>query len=95
MDTATAGQHRICFGDNPEMTFLGTMGVETPFGIVNFAIMPINTPFLFCLASMDRYGVYFNNVDNALIHGGKTYPIVRKWGHLWLLLDDQEAAIVG
>jgi hypothetical protein len=93
VDTATAEQHKVCFGDNPEITFLETVGVETPFGIVNFAIMPINIPFLFCLADMDRYGVYFNNVENTLVHGGKTYPVVRKWGHPWLLLNGQEAAM--
>jgi hypothetical protein len=78
VDTAITGQHRVCFGDNPEITFLKTVGVETPFGIVNFAIVPTNTSFLFCLANMDRYGVYFNNVENTLVHGGKTYPIMRK-----------------
>jgi hypothetical protein len=92
VDTATIGQYGVCFGDNPEITFLETVGVETPFAIVNFAIMPINAPFLFCLANMDRYGVYLN-VKNTLVYGGKTYPVVRKWGHPWLLLDDQEAAI--
>jgi hypothetical protein len=78
VDITTAGQHRICFGNNPEITFLGTIGVKTPFEIVNFAIVPTNIPFLFCLADMNRYGVYINNVDNTSVHGGKKYPVVRK-----------------
>jgi hypothetical protein len=78
----TAGQHKISFGDNPEIFSLGTIGVKTPFGNVYFAVMPTNTPFLFCLADMDRYGVYFNNIDNVLVYNGKEHPIIRKWEHL-------------
>jgi hypothetical protein len=82
VDTSTAGQHKISFGDNPEILSLGTIDVETPFGNVYFAVMPTNTPFLYCLANMDRYDVYLNNIDNVLVYNGKEHPIVRKWGHL-------------
>jgi hypothetical protein len=47
VDTTIAGQHKIFFGDNPEIFSLETIGVETPFSNVYFAVMPINTPF-FC-----------------------------------------------
>jgi hypothetical protein len=93
VDTSTAGQHKIFFGDNPEILSLETIGVETPFGNVYFAVMPINNPFLFCLADMNRHGVYLNNIDNVLVHNGKEHPIVRKWGHPWLLLNDCKAAV--
>jgi hypothetical protein len=93
VDTLTAGQHKISFGDNPEILSLGIIGVETLFGNVYFAVIPTNTPFLFCLANMDRYGVYLNNIDNILVYNGKEHPIVRKWEHLWLLLNDYEAAV--
>jgi hypothetical protein len=93
IDTSTAGQHKISFGNNPEILSLGIIGVETPFGNVYFAVMLINTPFLFCLANMDRHGVYFNNIDNVLVYNGKEHPIVRKWKYLWLLFDDCEAAV--
>ncbi len=55
--------------------------------------MPTNTPFLLCLADMDKYGIYLNNVENVLVYKGKTYPVIRRWGHLWLLLDSLETAI--
>jgi hypothetical protein len=93
VDTSTAGQYKIFFNDNPEILSLGTIDVETPFGNVYFAVMLINTPFLFCLADMDRYSVYLNNIDNVLVYNGKEHPIVRKWGHSWLLFDDCEAAV--
>lgn len=93
VDKSTAGRHRIRFGDNPECVSIGDIRVDTPFGVISFAVMPTNTPFLLCLADMDRHGVYLNNVDNVLVHKDKKYPIVRKWGHPWLLCDATETAI--
>jgi hypothetical protein len=71
----------------------GTIDVKTPFGNVYFAVMPTNTPFLFCLADMNRHNVYVNNIDNVLIYNGKEHSIVRKWGHLYLLFNGCETAI--
>lgn len=93
IDTSTAGQHRVRFGDNPESISLGTVAVETPFGSIDFQVVPANTPFLFCLSDMDKYGVYLNNILNILVYRGKGYPIIRKWGHPWFLLDDLEKTI--
>ncbi|KAF1357346.1 hypothetical protein EJ07DRAFT_128601, partial [Lizonia empirigonia] len=93
IDESTAGRHRIRFGDNPECASLGDVTVATPFGPIKFAVMPTNTPFLLCLADMDHHGIYLNNIDNVLVHEGKEYPVIRKWGHPWLLLgDSQETA---
>jgi hypothetical protein len=78
VNTSTAGQHKIFFGDDPEILSLETISVEIPFGNVYFAIMPTNTPFLFYLVNMDRYSVYLNNIDNVLIYNNKKHPIVRK-----------------
>jgi hypothetical protein len=93
IDESTAGRHRIRFGDNPECVSLGDVKVKTPFGTISFAVMPTNTPFLLCLADMDRHGIYLNNIDNVLMHKNKAYPVVRKWGHPWLLLDNTETAV--
>jgi hypothetical protein len=70
------------------------VGVNTPFGIIHFEVVPANTPFLFCLNDMDKHNVYFNNVRDVLVHGDKEYPVVRKWGHSWLLIDELERSIV-
>jgi hypothetical protein len=93
IDKTKAGSHRIRFRDNLECVSLGDVKVNTPIGEIDFAVMPTNTPFLLCLADMDRYGIYLNNVDNVLVHQGKEYPIVRKWGHPWLLLDEEQTAV--
>jgi hypothetical protein len=77
MDSFTAS-HKVKFGDNPESTFLGTVAVETPFGTIRFAVMLINTPFLLCLANMNRCGIYFNNINNILMHNGKKHFIIHK-----------------
>ncbi|KAF1828306.1 hypothetical protein BDW02DRAFT_652134 [Decorospora gaudefroyi] len=92
IDTSTAGRYRIRFGDNPECVSIGDVNVNTPFGTMHFAVMPTNTPFLLCLADMDRHGIYLNNVDNVLVHQDKEYPVIRKWGHPWLLLNSYDTA---
>ena len=51
-----------------------------------FHVLPTNTPFLFCLQDMDRMGVKLDNLQNVLIQGNKTIPVVRKWGNPWMLL---------
>jgi hypothetical protein len=93
MNSSTAG-HKVKFGNNPESTFFGTIAVETPFGTIRFAVMPINTPFLLYLANMNRCGIYFNNINNTLMHNGKKHPIVRKWEHPWFLLGNAETTAV-
>jgi hypothetical protein len=78
IDTFTAGRYKVKFGDNHEISSLGTIGVETPFGTIHFEIMPTNTSFLLCFADMNRYSVYLNNINNTLVYNGKEYLVVRK-----------------
>jgi hypothetical protein len=77
MDSSTAG-HKMKFGNNPESTFFGTIAVETPFRTIRFAVMLINIPFLLYLANINRCDIYFNNINNTLVHNGKKHFIVRK-----------------
>lgn len=42
---------------------------------------------------MDYINVKFNNLANVLIQGKKIVPIVRKWGHPWMLLNQREEAM--
>jgi hypothetical protein len=82
INKSTAGRHCVCFSNNPECLLLGDVKVDTPFSVIYFTVMLTNTPFLLCLADIDRYRIYFNNVDNVIVHKLQEYPIVRKWGHL-------------
>lgn len=52
-----------------------------------FQILSTNTPFLLCIKDMDNLNVKLDNIMNVLVKGnGETVPIVRKWGHPWMLL---------
>jgi hypothetical protein len=93
INSSTAG-HKVKFGNNPESTSLGTVAVKTPFGTIRFAMMLINIPFLLCLANTNYCGIYFNNINNTLVHNGKKYPIVLKWEYSWFLLDNAETTAV-
>ena len=55
IDTSTAGQHRIRFGKG-EAESRGTVTVPTPLGSITFHVVPINTPFFYCIQDMDRMG---------------------------------------
>src|SRR6266702_4236926 len=47
--------------------------VKTPIGLVNFHIVKANTPFLLCLADINKLQVYYNNIIDILI-GPATAP---------------------
>jgi hypothetical protein len=42
---------------------------------------------------MDTMGVEFHNLKNVLVQGRKVVPVVRKWGHAWMLLDKLEETL--
>ncbi|RKF60251.1 hypothetical protein OnM2_052087 [Erysiphe neolycopersici] len=92
LDTSHAGHANICFGIGKAVS-IGCALVETPIGKIKFHIMPSDIPFLTCLKDMDNLKVSFDNFKNILIQGNKIVPIIRKWGHPWLLLHNPEKAI--
>ena len=53
---------------------------------MRFHIVKADTPFLLCLADMDRLRVHFNNITNMVIsEDSKKTPVVRRFGHPFLL----------
>jgi hypothetical protein len=92
LDCTKAGDHRIRFGKGSALA-KGTVQVETPLRQITFHIVPVNTPFLYCIQDMDRMGVKLDNLANVLIQGTKIVPIVQKWGHPWMLLYRMEEVI--
>ncbi|KAI0993086.1 hypothetical protein K3495_g15098 [Podosphaera aphanis] len=59
--------------------------LNTPVGVTEFHVVHADTPFLLCLADMDRLKIYYNNVDNVLVTStGKRIPVVRQFGHPFL-----------
>jgi len=85
-----AGEANIRFGIGTS-TSIGTVDVSTPIGIITFHVLDADTPFLLCLGDMDKLDVKFDNLENLLIQGGRKVPVVRKWGHPWMLLDFESA----
>lgn len=63
IDTSKGKSTNIKFGIG-NTTPIGTLGVFTAFGFVEFFIVKADTPFLLSLQDMDRLGVYFNNIEN-------------------------------
>jgi hypothetical protein len=88
VDTSTAGKYRIKFGDNPVVKSIGTIGVITPFGVIDFAVMLTNISFFFCFADMKKHNVYLDNTRDVLVYGGRNYPIAIRDGYAWFLLDN-------
>ncbi|KAI0994324.1 hypothetical protein K3495_g13858, partial [Podosphaera aphanis] len=66
---------------------IGSVTVNLPVGNVEFHIVDIDTPFLLCLADMDKLHIYFNNLKNFLVTNTEEIPIVRRFGHPFLLWD--------
>jgi hypothetical protein len=92
VDKSTAGQHTIRFGKGTAVS-LGTVNIQTLLGPITFHVVPTNTPFLFCIEDMDKLGVKLDNLENMLIQGNNKVPVVRKWGHPWLLLHQLEKSV--
>jgi hypothetical protein len=92
LDTSTAGSNKIRFGKGMAIV-KGIVRVPTPLGTITFHVVPTNTPFLLCLQDMDAMGVRFDNLKNILIQGNKIVPVVRKWGHPWMLLNQLEETL--
>ena len=94
IDTSTAGRASIKFGKGSVTASIGTVQVNTEIGTIDFEVLEAPTPFLLCLADMDRLKVYFNNTTDELVQNGACIPVIRKWGHPWFHLNKRERATV-
>ena len=47
-------------------TLIRLVAVKTLIGLVDFYIVKADTPFLLCLADIDRLQVYYNNIMDTL-----------------------------
>ena len=67
MDISTAGKASIKFSKGNVTTSIGTVQVSTEIGKIDFKVLEAPTPFLLCLADIDRLKVYFNNITDKLV----------------------------
>ncbi|KAM3447185.1 hypothetical protein MY3296_008958 [Beauveria thailandica] len=66
--------------------------VNAELGCITFKVIEAATSFLISITGMDELKIKLDNLENFLIQGRSTFPVVRKWGHPWLLIDTIEKA---
>ena len=59
--------------------------VNIPVGQAEFHIVKADIPFLLCLKDIDTLGVYYNNLKDLLVAPAKTVPVIRRFGHPFIL----------
>jgi hypothetical protein len=87
IDISRAGMARIQFGIGSTSS-IGSVTIKTPIGKIEFHVLETDTPFLFCINDMDALGVYYINVDNMLVTPKGTFPVIRRFGHPFMLWDE-------
>ncbi|EED18931.1 hypothetical protein TSTA_126390 [Talaromyces stipitatus ATCC 10500] len=93
VDKSRAGEHSIRFGQGDSVDSEGAVTIKTPIGDVDFYVINILTPFLLCIADIDRHEAYLDNTTNCLVKGDLRVLIVWKWGHPWFFLDDSHTPV--
>jgi hypothetical protein len=78
---------RIHFGIGSASS-IGSVTIKTLIGKIEFHVLETDTPFLLCIDDMDALGVYYNNVDNILVTPEGTFPVIRRFGHPFMLWDE-------
>ena len=66
-------------------TLKGTVKVDTLLRALTFYVVKADTLFLLLLYNLDKIRVYYNNLTNQLVRKDITWPVVRKYGHLFLV----------
>jgi hypothetical protein len=84
LNTSTKGQVTVQFGVG-SATSIGSANVCTLVGPVEFHVVEASTLFLLCLADMDKLRVYYDNIRDVLVTPTKNVPVVRQYGHAFLL----------
>ena len=88
LNKKTAGSANFTFGIGSAAS-IGSVNLDTPLGPITFHIVPVNTPFIVCLADMDKLGAFFNNTTNEVIQSQiqsvRCHPVIRRYGHAFFL----------
>ena len=87
-----AGKVKIIFGIG-ETSNIGSVNIPTLIGNIESQVVESRTPFLLSIRDINRLYVHFNNLTNVLVHHDKKVPVVRKFGHLFILLNSSAEAI--
>jgi hypothetical protein len=84
LDKSAHGTVKIQFGIGSTSS-MGSTKVSTPIGQIEFHVLPSKTPFLLSLRDMDALNVEVSNLTNTLVTPNGRIPLVRRFGHCFLL----------
>ena len=84
LNTQTKGTAKVYFGIGSTSS-IGSAMVRTPVGRINFHVVEADTPFLLSLADMDYLGLRFDNLKNTITSAICSVPVVRQFGHAFML----------
>jgi hypothetical protein len=84
IDKSKEGAVTATFGIG-STTSIGSTTINTPIRQCEFHIIQANTPFLLGISDMDKKGIILDNIQNRLISSEKPVPIVRQFGHPFLV----------
>jgi hypothetical protein len=85
LDTAKAGAINVQFGIGSTPSISSIKMDISVVGTAEFHVVRADTPFLLSLADMDTLGVYYNNLKDVLISPIQSIPVIRQFGHPFLL----------
>ena len=89
VDRSCASKYTIHFSIGNSM-LISTITVPTPIRTIIFYVVLACTLFLLRIQDIDQIGIHLDNTWNILVQGQKTVPIIRKFGHPFLLLHPHE-----
>jgi hypothetical protein len=84
VNSSTAETVHVQFGIGSTPS-VGSLTIESPVGTIKFHIVKADTPFILCLSDMDTLKVYYNNLKNEVVTPSKTIPVIRQFGHPFIL----------
>ncbi len=86
LNRAKAEAVNVQFGIE-SISSIESLTIDIPFGLMKFHVIKTDTSFLLSLADMNRFKVYFNNIENILfmIIENRSLSIVRRFDHGFLL----------
>jgi hypothetical protein len=87
----TPNTAQISSGGQGSRGLIGSVHITNPLGMVTYYVLDTNTPFLLSLQDADKLSAFFNNIDNVIVcKDGTTIPVIRKWGHPFFNVSQQE-----
>ncbi|KAI1004852.1 hypothetical protein K3495_g3366 [Podosphaera aphanis] len=84
IDNSTANKAKISFGMGSADS-IGSLHVNSLIGLIEFHVLHADTPFLLSIADMDRLNIYYNKISNTIVTPSFSYPVIRRFGHPFLL----------